>query len=226
MSKENKRFVIFIIILFLSVLLSYPIPHRSLSTIQFLIPAIRYGNSRIYISGIIVIILFLIGVTGAVSSKRFNKNKILFGIIITLIVPSVMIYTLDLTRASYHTIKNDTVHSVDISQSRVSINNLHNAVSFNITLELKNYNFRPNTVKIRFYLPNTFSLYTKTRSIEFPESYIIRGLNETLSINESFKVDVTNDNSEFFTDSNWTNENLRYELYDANTSSTYIKYFH
>lgn len=224
MLKENKRFVIYISILFLSVLLSYPLPHRSLSTIQFLIPAIHYGNSTIFISGIIIIILFLIGVVGIISTRDYKRNKLVLVIIVAIIVPAIMSYMLDLTRTTYHTIKKDSVQSIDILESHISLNRVNDDFSVNIKLDLKNYNFHPNRFNIRVYLPKTLSIYTGITNFDFSDSYIIRHLNDSLSVNESFDVHVSDEAYNYLTASNWSNESVQYELYDENTTSTYIKY--
>lgn len=131
---------------------------------------------------------------------------------------------LDITRSSYHTVKNDTVQSIDILESQISLNRINEDVNVNINLDLKNYHFRPNRFKIKVYLPKTLSFYTGITSFNFLDSYIISPLNDSLSISESFEVDISDDTYDYISDSNWSNESVRYELYDENQTSTYIDY--
>lgn len=224
MLKKNKRFITFMIIIFLSTLLSYPIPHRSISIIQYLIPPIRYNNASIYFSTIILIILYIIGVVGITSSGKYKRNILWSLLLVVFIFPNIIYWMLDITRSSYHTLKNDTVESIDILESHISLNRINEDVNLNINIDLKNYNFRPNRFKIKVYLPNTLSFYIGITSFNFSDSYFISPLNNSLSISESFEVDISDDTYDYLSDSNWSNESVRYELYDENQTSTYIDY--
>lgn len=224
MLKENKRIITFIIIIVLTVLLSCPIPHRSISVIQYLIPPIRYNNATIYFSTIIFIVLYIIGIVGIISSGKNKRNiyRVLF--VVVFILPSFIYWMLDVTRSGYHTLKNDTVQSVDILESHISLNKVNEDVNLTLNLKLKNYNFHPTRFRIKVYLPKTLSFYTGITSYDFSDSYIISPLDDSLSINESFEIPVSDDAYDSITSSNWFNESVRYELYDENISSLYIDY--
>lgn len=53
LSKDNKKLLKYLGILFILGLSAYKLPHDSYSIIQYIIRPIRYKNSTIYLSGIV-----------------------------------------------------------------------------------------------------------------------------------------------------------------------------
>ena len=102
LSKDNKMLIKYLGIIFISTLLTYKLPHDSYSIIQYIIRPIRYKGSTIYLTGIIPLVLFFIGIKGLFKIERFaDKSKILLFIVIILIIIPIMKGTLDFTRTSY-----------------------------------------------------------------------------------------------------------------------------
>ena len=62
MYKDNKNLLKYLGIVFIAVLLIYKLPHNSYSIIEYIIPPIRNNNSVIYLSGLVPLILFVVGI--------------------------------------------------------------------------------------------------------------------------------------------------------------------
>jgi len=63
-SEDNRKLLTYIGILFLIALLTYQVPHRSYSILEYLIRPVKMGSGVLSLSGIVVIILFIIAVRG------------------------------------------------------------------------------------------------------------------------------------------------------------------
>ena len=78
MSKDNKDLLKYLGIIFIAILLIYELPHDSYSLIQYIIPPIRSNNSVIYLSGLVPLILLIVGINGLFKLERFEgKSKLL-----------------------------------------------------------------------------------------------------------------------------------------------------
>ncbi len=75
MLKENKKFLIGLGILFLMVILTYPLPHNSYSLSQYILRPIILSNGVISLSGVIPLILFIIGVKYIYQIEKFKMKS-------------------------------------------------------------------------------------------------------------------------------------------------------
>lgn len=141
MGKDNKKLVWYLGIIFIAVLLTYKLPHNSDPIIQYIIPPIRVGSSSvIYLSGLVSLIMFIIGISGLFNLERFRStNKLLVFIIIVLLVIPSMNWVLDVSRTNYHWIKDDGLAAIDIEESNISLSGTDDEMIININLELKDY---------------------------------------------------------------------------------------
>lgn len=103
MSKDNRKLIQYLGIIFIVVLLTYNLPRDSYSIIQYIIPPIRVGESSvIFLSGLVPLALFIIGIKGLFKLERFtNTSKLLVFITVVLIVIPLMKWTLDFSRPYY-----------------------------------------------------------------------------------------------------------------------------
>ncbi len=225
MSKENIRLIKFFGVIFLAVVLSYKLPHDSYSFIQYIIKPIKYENGIIYLSGVIPLILILIGIKGILKLERFKeKNKILIVLIILIFIIPLMKWTIDFARTNYHWIKNDGINSIDINESDIGLSISNDSTIIHIRLKLKNYNRRHNEFRIRVYLPKSLSEYTGKEYYEFENLYEMYG-NYILNVNEQIVIDTKNaDKLDNLFDMYWYYEDLKYELYNDNKTVDIIKH--
>ena len=90
MSKDNKKLIWYLGIIFIAILLTYKLPHNSNSIIQYVISPIRVGNNSVfYLSGIIPLVLLIIGISGLFKLERFRSTSklLIFITIILLVIP-------------------------------------------------------------------------------------------------------------------------------------------
>ncbi len=216
MSKDNKRFLKYLGIIFITVLLTYKLPQDSYSIIQYIIPPIRTKNSVIYLSGLVPLALFIVGIKGLFKLERFaEKSKLLVFITIIIIIIPLMQWTLDFSRTNYHWIKGDGLKAVDIEESNIGLNTSDNKIIMNVSLELKDYSRKNhNKFKIRVYLPKSLSFYTDKKFYEFEHYYFIHGNRNITNIQEDIIFELNSNKRNELFESTWFWEDVEYELYN------------
>lgn len=217
-TKDNKKIIQYLGIIFIVVLLTYKLPHDSYSIIQYIIPPIRVGDSSvIYLSGLVPLILFIIGIRGLFSLKRFeNRSKLLIFIAVLVVVIPLMEWTLDFSRTNYHWIRGDGLKAIDIEESNITLSGMEDEMEISIDLEIKDYSRKENQFKIRVYLPESLSDYTDKEFYDLESYYYTRGNRSILTIQEDIiiKLDDKRNVTRLF-DSNWFWEDVEYELYNS-----------
>jgi len=126
-----------------------------------------------------------------------------------------MQWTIDFTRTNYHSIMNDGINSIDITESDIYLSSVNDSEYINVSLKLKDYSRHHNKFRIRVYLPKTLSEYTGKEFYELENYYVTNGNNYTVIVNEQIFVDKENtDRPDIFLDAHWYSEDVKYELYD------------
>lgn len=170
MDKDNKNLLKYLGIVFIAVLLTHKLPHNSYSIIEYIIPPIpiRNNNSVIYLSGLVPLILFVVGIKGLFKLERFKgKSKLLVFIAVIVIVIPLMRWTLDFSRTNYHWIKDDGLRAIDIENSNISLSGSDSKTTVKVNMELKDYSRKQNKFKITIYLPESLNSYTGKEFYEF-----------------------------------------------------------
>ena len=153
MSKENKELLKYLGILFLAVLLTYKLPHDSYAIIQYIIKPIKYKSAVFYFSGIIPLVLFIIGIKGLFNLERYaGKSKMLIFIVVVLIVLPTMRWALDFTRTSYHWLMKDGVKAVDIvdADARVILIDSDKELTMKVRMELIDYSVEGTNLRSEY----------------------------------------------------------------------------
>jgi hypothetical protein len=218
LSKDNKRLLKYLGIIFLTVLLTYKLPHDSYSIIQYILRPIRYKNSTIYLSGIIPLVLFIIGIKGLFNLERFaHRSKILIFIVVTFIIIPVMKGTLDFTRTRYYELKGTGLRAVDIVDANANLTSSNKEIAISLKLELIDYGKAGNEFKIRVHLPEKLSEYTGKEFYEFENNYVTHGNRNKIKIDEQIVIKSDNDNLySTLSGSQWYLDEFEYELYNEN----------
>ncbi|MDY0237034.1 MAG: hypothetical protein RBR71_13495 [Gudongella sp.] len=216
MSKENRKLIQYLGIIFIAVLLTYKLPHDSYSIIQYIIPPIKINNGAIYLSGIVLLILFIIGIKGLFKLERFaDKSKLLIVITVILIIIPLIRWTLDFSRTNYHWIKGDGLEAIDIKESNIRLSSTDDKMTIIISLELKDYGRKQNKFKIRVYLPESLKVYTGKEYYDLESYYYTHGGRNISKIQESIIIKLSNNYEEIqLFDSKWHWEDLEFELYN------------
>ena len=216
MSKDDKNSIVYLAIILLTVLLTYKLPHDSYSIIQYTIPPIRRTNTVINVSGIVPLILFIIGVSGLLKLERFKaRNKLIMFILVVSIVTPSMKWALDVSRTNYHSIKDDGINAIDIEKSNINYSISDDKMTINIDLDLKDYGRSQNEFKIRVYLPEIMSIYTDKQAYDFETTYYTSGYRSVSNIQKTIQIKLNDNYDErklygFI----WNWEDVKYELYN------------
>ncbi|AFS78725.1 hypothetical protein Curi_c17180 [Gottschalkia acidurici 9a] len=224
-SEDNKKLLKYLGIMFISVLITYKLPHDSYSIIEHIIMPIEYKDSVVYLSGIIPLVLLFISIKGIFNLKRAEgRNKLLlFLMIITVIMP-MMKWSLDITRTGYYWIKKDSLRSVDIGDSKVSLSGSNDKLTMTLNLELIDYGMTQNNFKIRVYLPKALKTYNNQDFYELENEYLTNGNRRKRTIREEIVLNLNDKNGmEKLFDSKWHWEDLKYELYNEDEVVEIIK---
>lgn len=216
LSKDDKRLLKYLGIIFIAVLLTYKLPHDSYSIIQYIIRPIRYKSSVIYLAGIIPLLLFIVGTKGLFNLERFaEKNRILLFIAVVAIIIPVMRWTLDFTRTNYHWVKGDGLKAVDMVDANVNLGTSNDELAININLKLIDYSRGQNKFKIRMYLPKTLSDLVEKEFCDLEMEYVTYGHRRILNVEEQIVVKFDNEHTgSDIADSKWYREDFEYELYN------------
>ena len=217
MGRDNIRLLKYLGLIFIVELLTYKLPHDSYSIIQYIIRPIRIGNGALYLSGVIPLILLIIGIKGIFSLERsLHRSRIGIILLIFVIIMPIMKWTLDFTRTNYHWIMRDGLTAVDIKESNINLERSNDIIKIKVNLELIDYSRSLNEFKIRVYLPKSLSEYTGKEFYELKNHYRTNG-NHILRIDEDIVVIIDNvDTQEKMFDSKWYWEVTKYELFNEN----------
>jgi hypothetical protein len=226
MKKDDKRLIIYFGVIFLAVVLNYPLPHDSYSILQYAFHPLQTENSIFYLAKIIYLILLVIGISGVLTAERFRRGiklvKLLY--ILCILIP-LMGLVIDFARVTYHTAARDGIHSVDIKSSDLSLSQTNGSATININLELKNYSFYDNKFGIRIYLPKTLSEYYGKESYEFDTKYQTHNYSNKLDVTQLILVGTPNTEARnSFPPDKWQYEDVKFELFDDKRTVAVIRH--
>ncbi len=219
MSDDNKKLLKYLAIIFIAELLIYKLPHDSYSIIEYIIKPIRRGDSVIYLSSIVPLILIFERIKGLSGLGRFkNKSKVLIFIVVMTILLPIMKWTLDVTRMSYHWLVDDGLSAVDIVDANVSLHTINDETKMNIKLELKDYGRRKKDFKIRIYFPKRWEAYFNKEYYELERRYRTYGYGKIKKVEEEIIVKLKDPSRKDLFDSRWDWGSFEYKLYNEKES--------
>ncbi len=223
MNKDFKGLLGSLGIIFISVLLTYKLPHDSYSIIQYIIKPIRFENSILYLSGVIPLIMLFTGVIGL--SKFAKRSKILIFLVVIMLVQPIMRGSLDFVKESYLLGLNDELKSIDLKETSITIQEdmNKNEATVHVKLALTDYGTDVRDFKIRMYLPDSLKGHFNSDSLEFDETYKTFGNRHVLNIDKAITVQLINDPTakEIF-NTHWDWDTFKYQLYDESNSTELI----
>ncbi|BCN29150.1 hypothetical protein [Anaeromicropila herbilytica] len=217
--KENIKLLGYIGVIFLTIALSYKLPHDSYSLMQYMIKPIKHDNTVFYPSSIVTLVFVMIGVIGLASLERFKKRKLLVVLCTLFLLIPFMKWTIEITRTNYHSLMRDGIKSVDIEESNISLGNTDNDMVINFNLDLRDYSRHQNRFKIRVYLPESIRNLTGKKYYDLKQEYITDN-KSTQKVHESMPFD--NISGEEISHLTWYYEDVKYVLYNDKQSVSII----
>lgn len=217
MTRDNKRMLKYLGIMFLSVVLASKLPHDSYSISQYIIPPIRITDgSSLYLSALIPLVLMVYGICGYLSLEKLaNRSKVLWLIIILVVFIPFMNWLLEFGRTNYHWLRKDGLNAVDIKDPQFNFNGNKDELTFNVSLTLIDYSRATNEFKIRVYLPKYFNNAAENEYFDLNRSYRTHGYRTEFKVDETIQIKL-NDSSVLQQMSNpqWNNDTIKYVLYN------------
>ncbi len=224
MHKGDVNLMKYLGYIFLALILTYRLPQNPYSIIQNIIPPIQTSNGVLYLSGIVPIILIILGTTGLFKLERFSgqNNIFIFIVVIVLIIP-LMRWTLDITRTAYHLVRDDGLKAIDIEDSNISLSGSDIETIIKVNLELKNYSKKDNIFKIRIYYPESIKKHMDKNFYEFDGYHSTHGRRNKINIEEKIELDLDENETDELFESEWFWEDIEYELYNDDESIIFIQ---
>lgn len=218
MTKDNKKLLKYLGIMFLTVILTNKLPYDTYSIIEYIMRPIKFNKTVIFYSGIVPLVLFYIAIKGIFNLKKFEKNSklLIFLIVVMLIIPAMKLI-LDYTRSGYHWFMRERLQAVDIVDGKLNLESANNNYTIKLKLELIDFSSgtTSNHFKIRIYLPKTLSEYTRKDFYEIEKDYVTHGGRRKIKIEENIVVQLDNhyDIRDLY-NTQWYYEDVKYELYN------------
>lgn len=221
MIKGNKELFKYLGIIFVSVLLTCKLPRDSYSIMQYVIGPIRFENSVVYLSGIIPLIIFVIGIRGLFRLERYaSKSKLLIFLTVIILVVPIMRSSVEAVKTAYFWTINDGLKSIDLKDANFKILDVTDSeATLKIKLTLIDHGRDTTDFKVRLYLPGSLMNYFDTELIELDEQYKTFGHRNVFSIDKNITVNLADGcTAEEVQDSHWYWETFRYDLYNEKQS--------
>ncbi len=224
MKLDTRKLFLYIVGIFLTVLITKPLPHTSYSLIEYIIRPFRFNNSTVNLSGFIPLLIFIFCIRGIYQLDKFKNNKFITLLVIVIALIPIMNRTIDITRRGYHYIRRDGLNSVDFEKSNISFVGNDNIITLNVNIVIKDYGRGNKDFKVRVYLPKTLSEPLNLRYYELDNSYTTYGGNNRLVVKEEIILPSDSSTINNLIHTNWYQEKVVYELYNENQSIKIIDY--
>jgi hypothetical protein len=221
-SDENRKSLKYVGCIYIAVLFIRKVPHDSYSFAEYVIRPIHIGEITVYLSGIVSLVLFIVGFLGLCKIKKFygiRKLGVLL-LIFAVFIPFIN-WTIDSMRSNYHWVFKDGLNSVEITESEVSLITDKDGRKLDFELELIDYNRSGNEFKIRVYLSKSLYEAIGQEYIDFNGVFHTSGNRNKIKVGEIVNVNYKipgdyNDNSFIYQSLYY--EDLTYELYNESNS--------
>lgn len=221
---DNKNLLKYFGVLFIVVLLTYKVPYDSYSIIEYIIRPIGLNGGTVYISGLVPLVIFIIGLRGLFKLERFeNTSKILIFIGVVLIVIPTMQWTVDAGRSTYHRINGHDLQGVDFVDGEITLSGSDEEIMIHSKLEIKDYSRGQNRFNIRLYLPESLQEATGKEFYDFEQEYVTHGNRREKVINKQINISLEDEwGQEDFFRARWYDQDIKYKLYNEEEAITLI----
>ncbi|WMM23923.1 hypothetical protein RBU61_13450 [Tissierella sp. MB52-C2] len=186
-SIDIKRILRSLGIMFIVALITYKLPHKSYSIIEYIIRPIKKGSSTFYISGFIPLILIIIATNdlSKIEKLKFRNSSIIFIAMLVIIMP-LMRQSIDATRMAYHFLIDDGLSSIEIldTSTSTSLDIVDRSVKIDIKLKLKDYGKEPKKFEVRIHFPEEVREIINQEYYESERIHITYGSGKIRDIDE------------------------------------------
>ncbi|NBG89478.1 hypothetical protein [Isachenkonia alkalipeptolytica] len=217
---DNRKLAKYVGILFIGILLTHKLPYDTYTIIEYIIRPVSFKGGRLYLSGLIPLVIIIFALRGLFKLERFeNNNKVLIVIAVIVLVMPIMRWTLDTTRTAYHLLNQHELKTLDIVDANIRLSGSEEEAIVTVKLEVIDYGRGENRFNVRMYLPKTLREHTGKEFYDFKNNYRTYGRRNQKVIEEQIIIDLEDQaaHRNLF-DSRWFKEDIEYKLYNEKES--------
>ena len=211
--------------MFIVSLITYKLPHKSYSIIEYIIRPIKKGSSTFYISGFIPLILIIIVTNDLSKTEKFKlRNSSIIFIAMLVIIMPLMRQSIDATRMAYHFLIDDGLSSIEILDTSTSLGIVDRGVKMDIKLKLKDYGKEPKKFEVRIYFPEEVREIINQEYYESERIHITYGSGKIRDIDEVIFLELKEEEARDKLFNYWRyGGKFEYELFNEDESIRIIE---
>ncbi|WP_070001004.1 hypothetical protein [Cellulosilyticum sp. I15G10I2] len=194
MEKDSKRYWLGAGGVLLAAICSMQLPHTNKSIFEFIIPTIKPSpNSRIYVNGLLAIIILVWSYNEIVKSNYFKSSRVvIFLVMFFIIVPNIFQW-INAIKAPYYALSRG-LKSIELIDSKYDLH-YDKSNSIKLELKLKNYSSNVKKLKVALVLPEIMSSVISESKLILPTEYYIHP-QESKIIIDQLKFTYVDEDSE------------------------------
>ncbi len=186
-TRDTGRFLRAIVIILVTAFFAMKLPHLDKSIFELVMPAIKLSpGSRLYLAGVLPLVLLLWSYKEIVKSNYFKSSKITIFIIMFFIFVPFTFKAIDAIKTPYYMLS-DGLRSIDVIESDYSFTNVPVDGTMTVDLSLKNYGKEVKDLKVSIDLPESLEKMIDQDPIVLPQKYTIDNKQDNLRIHESIQ---------------------------------------
>lgn len=188
MEKDHKRYLRAVLVIFIAAFCSMKLPHSSKSIIQYIIPPIKIGDgSRLYLSGVPIIIAILWSYKEIAKSNYFNMNKLLRAILIFFIILPTIFKGVSIIKTPYYTFNNG-LKTIEVVDSKLVFGlDYESNNKIRVRLNLKNYSSEVKKFNVSLNIPESLRTVISDSTVMLPDTYTVAPHQNSIDIDEVIK---------------------------------------
>lgn len=185
MEKDVGRYLRAIIIVLVTAFCAMKLPHQDKSIFYLIMPAIKLSpGSRLYLDGILPLVLLLWSYKEIVKSYYFKSGKITIFIIMFFILVPFTFKSVNVIKVPYYMLGGG-LKSIELIDSDYSFTNEPANNTIKVELTLKNYGKKVKDLNVSIDLPKSLEKIIDKDPIILPRKYTIDNQQGNLHIEES-----------------------------------------
>ena len=224
MKRDNKRYLRAVIIVIIIAICNMKLPHNSKSIFQFIMPPIKTSpGSRLYLSGIITVLILLWSYNEIVKSNYFKHDKVTIFILMFFFIVPIITKGINVVKIPYYALSSGlrTIEVID-SNFGVEFDGKPNN-KMKISLHLKNYSSEIKEFNISVDIPKSLSIFIAEDSVMLPKKYMIGPYKDDIYITEIIEFNyAVGYSAEDIFNTNYVYDNYKIKIYNENSELVII----
>lgn len=184
MEKDVGRYLRAVAIILVTAFCAMKLPHQDKSIFHLVMPGISLSpGSRLYLNGILPLLLLVWSYNEIVKSKYFKSGKIGIFIIMFCILVPFTFKAMNVIKIPYYMLSGG-LKSIEVVESHYSFTNVPADNTIKVDLNIKNYGKEVKDLNVSIDLPKSLEKIINKDPIVLPQKYTIDNQQGTLHIEE------------------------------------------